>query len=175
MLFHFSDRGDIGSFEPRPVQGPAIRKPGLEWLNGPLVWAIDDWHQPLYLFPRDCPRILMWRIEGSTSEDWTAWSGGSVARMIAFIERGSKQSVLEGSIYRYTLPRSGFEGLDDAGMHVCREKVVPSRVERITSLPAALQLRKVEWRVVQELASLRNAWDSTLQVSGLRLRNATTW
>ena len=28
--------------------------------HGPLVWAIDKWHQPMYRFPRDCPRILLW-------------------------------------------------------------------------------------------------------------------
>ncbi|HMG50328.1 MAG TPA: hypothetical protein VK597_07005, partial [Inquilinus sp.] len=59
-LFHFSDDPAIERFEPRPVRVPSARPAGREWLNGPLVWAIDDAHQMLYLFPRDCPRILAW-------------------------------------------------------------------------------------------------------------------
>ena len=56
-LYHFSDDPSITRFVPRPVLVPATRPPGSDWLNGPLVWAIDEWHQPMYLFPRDCPRI----------------------------------------------------------------------------------------------------------------------
>ena len=59
-LFHFSDDPAIARFEPRAVLVPSPRAPGREWLNGPLVWAIDEPHQPMYLFPRDCPRILLW-------------------------------------------------------------------------------------------------------------------
>lgn len=51
-LFHFGERSDIEIFVPRPVTIPAKRAEGMDWLNGPLVWAIDDWHQPMYLFPR---------------------------------------------------------------------------------------------------------------------------
>lgn len=58
-LFHFSEEPDIGHFEPRPVRTPAARRAGQEWLNGPLVWAIDEDHQRLYLFPRECPRIVL--------------------------------------------------------------------------------------------------------------------
>jgi hypothetical protein len=50
-LFHFSERSDIAVFEPRPVTVPSPRTRGREWPNGPLVWAIDAWHQPMYLFP----------------------------------------------------------------------------------------------------------------------------
>ncbi|MFB2603077.1 DUF6886 family protein, partial [Rhizobium phaseoli] len=59
-LFHFSDDPDIPVFEPRPVLIPTVRPVGREWLNGPLVWAIDGDHDFMYLFPRDCPRILIW-------------------------------------------------------------------------------------------------------------------
>ena len=50
-LFHFSDNDTIKLFHPRPVCVPVERLKGLEWLNGPLVWAIDEWHQPMYMFP----------------------------------------------------------------------------------------------------------------------------
>src|SRR5580698_7679583 len=68
-LFHFSEDCAIELFEPRPVRVPAERPPGREWLNGPLVWAIDAWHAPMYFFPRDCPRILLWRKPSTTDTD----------------------------------------------------------------------------------------------------------
>ena len=52
-VFHFSDNDSIDRFDPRPVRTSTPRKPGFDWLNGALVGAIDDWHQPMYLFPHD--------------------------------------------------------------------------------------------------------------------------
>jgi len=68
-LFHFSDNATIRLFRPRAVGVSVKRLKGLEWLNGPLVWAIDEWHQPIYMFPRKCPRILLWRKEKTTDRD----------------------------------------------------------------------------------------------------------
>ena len=52
-LFHFSDDPAIGLFTPRPVRVAVARPSGQAWLNGPLVWSIDEAHQILYLFPRE--------------------------------------------------------------------------------------------------------------------------
>jgi hypothetical protein len=174
-LFHFSERPDIERFEPRPVDVPSPRAPGMEWLNGPLVWAIDEWHQPLYLFPRDCPRILIWPTAASTAADRTAWFGASEARMIAHIERGWLERFASGRIHRYELPAGRFEPLDDAGMHVARTAVEPLAVEAIDDLPAALAAAGTELRVLDRLAPLRPAFASSLHASGIRLRNSRTW
>lgn len=147
----------------------------MEWLNGPLVWAIEEWHQPLYLFPRDCPRILIWQVDGSTPQDWTDWIGDCASRMVAFIEREWDEAVRTGWIFRYELPVRGFQSLDDAGMWVSEDGVDPLSVECIEDLPAELQTQDVDLRVVDHLGSLRGAWSSTLHASGIRLRNARTW
>lgn len=68
-LFHISDQPDIAHFQPRPIRVPVDRPPGQDWLNGPLVWAIDELHQILYLFPRECPRIVIWATPFSTHAD----------------------------------------------------------------------------------------------------------
>jgi hypothetical protein len=171
-LFHFSDTGDIQTFDPRPVATPSKRKPGKEWLNGRLVWAIDDWHQALYLFPRECPRVLIWKVEGSTAHDWDLWAKGSAARMIAFIEEDWLDAVRKGAIFRYELPGCGFQPVKDAGMWVSETAVEPIRVEMIADLPAALKAQQVELHTVNDLAALRAVWSSTLHASGIRLRNA---
>lgn len=71
MLYHFSDDPGITRFVPRPVQTPVPRANGQEWLNGPLVWAISDVFAFLYLFPRNCPRIVAWAVENTRPNDET--------------------------------------------------------------------------------------------------------
>ncbi len=174
-LFHFSEDPAISRFEPRPVRTPSRRAPGREWLNGPLVWAIDEAHQPMYLFPRDCPRVLLWPLATTRAEDRAAWWGQSQARMLAYVERGWLAALSGARLYRYELPAEPFECLDDAGMWVSRQAVTPSAVIEVADLPAALADRDVELRAVDSLVPLRGAWDTSLHASGIRLRNAVGW
>jgi len=86
-LFHFSEDPAIAKFDPRPVQVAADRPAGREWLNGPLVWAIEESSQRLYLFPRDCPRILLWATPGTTDADAGQWLVSGRSKPLAYIER----------------------------------------------------------------------------------------
>jgi len=147
----------------------------MDWLNGPLVWAIDDWHQPMYLFPRDCPRILMWPKDGTTAQDIENYMGTPAARIVGYIERGWLGALQTQRLYRYELPAHQFTSLNDAGMWVARSPVKPLARDRIEDLPAQLAERNVELRVLDLLTPLRDAWRSSLHVSGIRLRNATQW
>lgn len=174
-LFHFSDDASIERFDPRPVRVPSVRTPGMEWLNGPLVWAIDDWHQPLYLFPRECPRILVWPGPRTTRQDRAAWWGERSARMVAHIEAPWEDRVRDASLYRYELPHSAFEPLNDAGMFVSRSPVVPLAMDVIASLPSSLRACDVELVVMPSLLPLREVWQSSMSASGIRLRNARDW
>src|SRR5262245_29586237 len=108
-LFHFSDDPRIEVFEPRPVRVPAGRSPDREWLNGPLVWAIDQPHSILYLFPRECPRIVIWPTVQTTDEDRSKWIGSSSTRAVAFIEVCWLDRVRVGKVYRYEMPPDTFE------------------------------------------------------------------
>lgn len=174
-LFHFSEDPAIARFEPRPVRTPSPRPPGRDWLNGPLVWAIDEAHQPMYLFPRDCPRILLWPLATTRAADRAAWWGQSQARMLAYVEQGWLAALSGARLYRYELPAEPFECLDDAGMWVSRRAVTPRAVIEITDLSEALAAHDVELRVVDSLAPLRGVWDTSLHASGIRLRNAVGW
>jgi len=174
-LFHFSDDPDIKLFTPQPVRIAAERRPGQEWLNGPLVWAIDERHEPLYLFPRECPRILIWPTERTTAEDRERWFGDGGARMIAFVEERSLRELTSGAAFRYEMPEASFESLNDAGMWVSRETVTPQSVETLTDLPGELMARDVELRVFESLVPLKALWQTTLHASGIRLRNVPGW
>ncbi|PWB83421.1 MAG: hypothetical protein C3F11_06675 [Methylocystaceae bacterium] len=171
-LFHFSENPDIATFAPRSVRIPAKRPPGREWLNGPLVWAVDERRQAMYLFPRDCPRILIWPTATTADEDRDHWFGGRTSGVIAFVERSWLDEIETQSIYRYELPRDSFEDLDDAGMWVSRSAVEPLRVDELTALPRELRAQGVELRVVDRLLSLRGVFEASFHASGIRLRNA---
>lgn len=172
-LFHFSEDTSITRFEPRPVRTPSARPPGREWLNGPLVWAIDEPHQAMYLFPRACPRILLWPLPTTSPHDRAAWLGE--AGQAAYVEERWLEALNTARIYRYELPVESFEDLGDAGMWVSRAAVTPLAVNEIADLPAALAAGGVDLRVVESLTPLRGVWDTTLHASGIRLRNAVGW
>lgn len=174
-LFHFSDDPDIKVFEPRPVLVPSKRPPGREWLNGPLVWAIDEPHQPMYLFPRDCPRILLWRKPETTDEDRAHWFGDRPCRMLAYIEKAWRERVANGFIYRYELGEAGFENLGDAGMWVSCRAAIPIGLKKLEDLPGELEAQDVELIVVDSLLPLKGVWRTTMHASGLRLRGAIGW
>ncbi|NKC01279.1 MAG: hypothetical protein GKR90_22660 [Pseudomonadales bacterium] len=174
-LFHFSDVDSIKSFVPRPVLVPTQRSEGQESLNSPLVWAIDEWHQPMYLFPRDCPRILLWRKDETTKKDLDLYFGSSDARILAYVEESWRAKIESETIYRYELPSESFQSLEDAGMWVSQTVVDPTETVALTDLPSRLRRESVELRVLDVLTSLKGVWNTTLHASGIRLRNATKW
>ncbi|KGE00790.1 DUF6886 family protein [Rhizobium sp. YS-1r] len=172
-LYHFSDDPGIERFEPRPVRVASLRQPGKEWLNGPLVWAIDEAHEFMYLFPRDCPRILIWAKPDTIADDRRSWLGDW--RAVAYVERVWLDRLSGETICRYEMPVEGFEDLDDAGMWVARRPVVPIGVATLSGLDREFAPRGVELRVVDSLKPLKPLWQSSLHVSGIRLRNALDW
>ncbi|MBB4234395.1 DUF6886 family protein [Rhizobium esperanzae] len=172
-LFHFSDDPDIAAFEPRPVRIRSVRQAGLEWLNGPLVWAIDGDHDFMYLFPRDCPRILIWATPETPQTERRRWLGDW--RAAAFIERHWLERLEAETIHRYEMPAEDFEDLEDAGMWVSRRRVIPMERIAMSWLDREFAPRKVDLRVVDSLRPLKGLWSTGLHVSGIRLRNARDW
>lgn len=174
-LFHFSDDPDIQRFVPRPVTTPSPRRPGEAWLNGPLVWAIAETRDYLYLFPRDCPRILLWATPQTTTADRELWLGTRGGAVAAIIEQDWASRLARAEIHRYDLPPERFEDLNDAGMHVSRHPVIPNGVETLRDLPGHLAARGVELHTVEALTPLKTLWSTTLHVSRVRLRHARGW
>ncbi len=174
-LFHFSDDPNITEFEPRPVRTPVARPGGQAWLNGPLVWAIDAAHGFLYLFPRECPRILVWPTPESSPDDLARWLGPTSARAVAFIETAWVERLRRAAIFRYELPAASFENLCAIGMWVSRTRVAPAGVHRLTDLHERLEEQEIELRPMETLTPLKGIWDSTLHASGIRLRNVAGW
>jgi len=141
----------------------------------PLVWAIDEAHEHLYLFPRECPRILLWRTAHTTPSDANAWFKGSDAAVLAYVEDAWFERLGAATVHRYEFEADGFEDLNDVGMWVSRTAVRPTGLAPMSDLPGKLRERGVELRVVESLLPLRGSWETTLHASGIRLRNARGW
>ncbi|KQP31896.1 hypothetical protein ASF49_09330 [Methylobacterium sp. Leaf104] len=174
-MFHFSEDPDVRVFEPRPVRVGIARGPELAWLNGPLVWAIDAAHSLLYLFPRDCPRIVIWPRAETTPEDRATWFGDVSVRAVAYVEAAWADRITSGTIQRYRMPAATFVPTGDPGAWVSHRTVVPDGRETIRDLPAALAAEGVDLRIVARLTPLAPIWRSSLHASGIRLRNAQDW
>jgi hypothetical protein len=169
-IYHFSEDAHIRVFTPHVAPTSAVAEP--------LVWAIGEWHQVMYFFPRDCPRACFWAGERTTDEDRERLLGPSGARMVIAIESAWLDRIRSARLYRYTMPEENFEGArgDDSGHRISREAVTPLSVEPMPDLLAALVAENVELRIMPSLVDLWKAViQSSLQFSGTRLRNAQGW
>jgi hypothetical protein len=162
MLFHISEESDIKLFEPRESQ----------YVQEPVVWAIDSDHVRNYLLPRECPRVTFYAGRETTSADVERFLGSSLA--VVAVESGWLDRLRSCRLYCYHVPSETFECIDEcAGYFVSRRSVVPTSVEPIDDPIAELLTRGVELRFVPSLWALRDAVAvSSLQFSFIRMRNA---
>jgi hypothetical protein len=155
-LWHVSEDAAIARFEPR---------------DG-LVWAIDTRHLPLYWFPRDCPRATFWAVDETSDEDVDRFLAGDRARRVHVIEGAWLGRMRAARLVAYRLPEATFE--PDDRYWISREAVVPLEVVALGDLLRLHADAGIELRIAPELLEL---WDkvvnSTLDFSGIRLRNAT--
>lgn len=166
-LYHFSEDPTITLFEPHIARTSVVQ-------DRALVWAIDEWHAPMYYVPRDCPRACFWPGPKTTHEDRERWFGGIDARMVIAVESGWLDRIRQTTIFRYTFPEKTFTLRDATAGHWVSESVVePQAVEPMTDLLGALVRADVELRVTPRLLDM---WSrviaSTLTFSGTRLRHA---
>lgn len=167
-LFHFSEDPTIARFVPRPP----LARPTVE----PLVWAIDEWHAPVYFFPRDCPRVCFWPLPTTTAADYAHCFATVPGRMVIAIESAWLERLRVARLSRYRMPEERFEDIHDHGVHVAREPVVPLGVELVGDLLAALTDAEVELRITPSLVPLGRAIiQTTLHFSLIRMHNARGW
>jgi hypothetical protein len=166
MLYHFSEEAEITRFEPRLHPS----HPG----KLPAVWAIDDSRAPIYFFPRDCPRVCAWKIDGSTEEDVRRFLGSPDVRMMIAIEGRWLEKLRTTQLYVYHLPHETFSMEDHgAGYFTSRETVTPVKVEPVGDLLTRLVDAGVELRLTPNLWPLHDALpESTLHFSMIRMRHA---
>ncbi len=168
-LYHFSEDPAIEVFRPHVPEHRA----GVE----PLVYAIDEWHAPMYYFPRQCPRACFWPGAATSDSDRERWFTGIEAKMVIAIESAWLERVRATTLYRYVMPEATFTEHGDASGHWhSRETVSPLSVEPVGDLLSALAEANAELRITPRLYEMWMAViESTLEFSGTRLRNARGW
>jgi len=165
-LWHVSEDPTITRFAPHRAR-PALT-------DEPLVWAVDTRHVPLYWFPRDCPRCTFWAGPRTTSTDLGRFLDGRRELRVHVIEEGWLERVRDARLYLYRLPVESFtQDRETLGYWMSRAAVDPLELVAIDDLigrhaKAGILLRRVP--------NLWPLWDavveSTLEFSGIRLRNA---
>ena len=167
-LFHFSEDPGIRLFVPRT--------PDLRPDVPPMVWTVDEERAWTYLFPRDCPRVLLWPTPETTAGDLDRWFGGRPGSRIACIEWAWLEPMRTTPLYRYEMDPRGFRPLEaDPWMWVSAASEKPRTVEPVGDLVAALGAENVELRIMPSLSPLYGAWEHSFHFSGIRLRNARDW
>lgn len=161
-----SEEPGIARFEPRPA--PNDDRDDL------VVWAIDTRHQPLYWFPRDCPRGTFWARPGTSDADIDRFLGGDRMRRVHAMEASWLERMRTTRVWAYELPPGTFRPHETVGGYwISRVAVEPLRTIELGELVAMHADAGIELRIVP---SIRPLWAdviaSTLEFSGMRLRNA---
>lgn len=166
-LYHFSEDPTIKRFEPHVAKTSNIQ-------DEAFVWAIDDWHAPMYYAPRDCPRACFWAGAETTAEERERWLHGLEPRFVMCIETGWLDRLRSIALYRYVMPEETFERGPGGTHWVSRQAVTALRVEPVGDLLEEIVEAGVELRVMARLGAMwRRVWkESTLEFSGTRLRYA---
>jgi hypothetical protein len=176
MLYHFSDRGDITEFRPRP--------PTRHLESEPLVYGIDAWHSPLYFFPRDCPRIGIWPLDSSLPEEVESFRSQATGRMRLIIDRSFEEKWRTGRIYRYEFhDLHRFIDCHDHGVWVSRDSVACGPPLLLDDLAACVAAEGITMEVVDSLAALAGElYDyvaecsrTSLHVSSIRMSLLPDW
>jgi Family of unknown function (DUF6886) len=157
-LWHFSEDPSLGRFVPRDGR----------------VWAIDEAHSWLYWFPRDCPRACFWAVDATTDDDVEHWLDGDRTRRVAVIESAWLGRVRSVALYAYRMPPEPFDVVEDGRFYIASTTVDALERVEVGDVLARHAAAGVELRIAPALYPL---WDkvvaSTLDYSGIRLRNAT--
>ena len=135
------------------------------------VWAIDTRHLPLYWFPRDCPRATFWANSATTNEDVGRFLDRERTRRVHVVEPSALDAMRSTRVVAYRLPAETFGRWD-------RFWISPAPVEPIelVELGDLVRLHEEAGIALHGDAGLLALWervvDSTLDYSGIRLRNA---
>lgn len=119
------------------------------------------------------PADTVWATASSTPQDRDRWL--RTARVVAYVEHEWLAQLKRENLTRYELNPVRFEDLGDAGMWVSRHAASVLDRVTMTNLPEALSQRGVTLRAVESLAPMKPLWETSLHVSGIRLRNARGW
>ncbi len=148
-LFHVSEESGITLFEPRiPTRSDMDKSEGL-------VWAVDELHLPIFLTPRDCPRVTYHIGQNTLADDIKEYFTSQTATYTVVIEHKWFEIMRTTSLYLYEFDLNDFQLQDSiAGYYIAKTPQKPISVFKITNLFAELFDRNVELRIVDNLCKI---------------------
>jgi hypothetical protein len=155
-LLHFSEDPTIEHFVPHVAR--TAQQPDA------YVWTVDALNAPCYWFPRQCPRVCSWSVDGADS----------VARVHA-IEQSWLATVETTTLYAYRFAAGDFEPFGERPhAHVATRPVTPLGPPVAVSDLVGLHARHgIELRVLPDLEKhFAEVRQQGLEFSGIRMGNA---
>jgi uncharacterized protein DUF6886 len=134
--------------------------------------AVDTRHLPLYWFPRECPRATFWANGATSAADVDAYLDGARGRRVHAVEPARLDQMRTVRVVVYRLPEEAFERWDH--FWISSHAVEPLELVELGDLVDRHEAARIELRAEGDLLELwQRVIASTLDFSGIRLRNAT--
>lgn len=173
-VLHFSEDPTITEFVPHVAATARV--------TAAYVWAVDAARAPDYWFPRQCPRVLAWTSPTSTAADVERIIGVGCGSRVHAVEYGWLERMRAVELYAYRLPAVAFVPFGEPGpapghAYVSTSRVTPlGPAEPVGDLFALHEEAGIQLRVLPSLSGFSAAvLASSLEFSGIRLRNAVNW
>jgi hypothetical protein len=168
-VLHFSEDPSIAGFVPHVAA--TAQQPSA------YVWAVDAEQAPTYWFPRDCPRVTTWVGPRTTVDDRGRILGPGGGERVHAVEYAWLERMRTVRLYAYRLPAAAFRPIGELRAYamVAECPVTPlGPPDRVGDLFALHAAAGIQLRVLPDLWGFADAAaSSTLEFSGIRLRNAS--
>ncbi|MEU7481122.1 DUF6886 family protein [Lentzea sp. NPDC042327] len=171
QVLHFSEDPAITRFVPHLAA--TARQ------SGEYVWAVDAERSPDHWFPRQCPRVLAWVVDGTTAGDRDRVIGPGCGDRVHAVEYGWLERMRTVVLYAYRFDAGPFRPFGEQGEGPGHAVVATVPVEplgppeRVGDLFELHEEAEISLRV---LPALQPFWAAvrgrTLGWSGIRLGNA---
>ena len=114
-LFHVSEEENIKVFHPSlPTRSDLDNTVGL-------VWAIDEVRLPIFLTPRDCPRVAYYGGANTSELDRKLFFSSPTVKHAIIIENNWFDRMKSTTLYLYEFNINDFEQQDEiAGYYVSK-------------------------------------------------------
>lgn len=165
-LWHVSEDDSIHVFRPH--------RTATALSDEELVWAVDTRHLPMFWFPRDCPRTTFWAGPEASEADVQRFLHGDRRQRVHALEWSWLEPMKAARVLAYRLPEDTFAPHPEVGGYwISHEMVEPLELVELGDLLVRHAESGIELRLVQNLWPLwSSVIESTLEFSGIRLRNA---
>ena len=148
-LFHVSEEENIAVFEPR-----LPKRTDMDHAKA-VVWAVEEAFLPLYLAPRDCPRVVYRAGEKAEAQDVDRYCALPEGQFVTVIEKDWLECLQHTTLYLYEFDTKDF-ALQDAvaGFYIAESPQIPIARHILSDIMGALEQKKAELRTVDNLWEL---------------------